>query len=91
MSENPGVPVLFGGHNRPPLVEIMLTDLFGAMAPPGTTGLPSISISKGASFLGVVLQQVPQFVIAVLTSFLIISFQGWKETKKAVLKTMEIK
>ena len=46
-SENPGVPVLFGGHNLPPLVEIGLTDLpksGGAMAPlapPGTTGLLS--------------------------------------------------
>jgi hypothetical protein len=44
-SENSGVPVLFGGHNLPPLVEIGLTDLpkfGGAMAPPappGTTGL----------------------------------------------------
>ena len=44
-SENPGVPVVFGGHNLPPLVEIGLTDLpktGGAMAPPappGTTGL----------------------------------------------------
>ena len=41
--ENPGVPVLFGGHNRPALVEMGLTDLpkcGGAMAPPaGTTGL----------------------------------------------------
>ena len=26
-SENPGVPVLFGGHHLPPLVEIGLTDL----------------------------------------------------------------
>ena len=26
-SENPGVPVLFGGHNLLPLVEIELTDL----------------------------------------------------------------
>ena len=26
-SENPGVPVLFGGHNLPLLVEIGLTDL----------------------------------------------------------------
>jgi len=26
-SENPGVPVLFGGHNLCPLVEIGLTDL----------------------------------------------------------------
>ena len=39
------MPVLFGGHNLPPLVEIGLTDLpkfGGAMAPPappGTTGL----------------------------------------------------
>jgi hypothetical protein len=43
--ENPGVPVLFGGHNLPPSVEIGLTDLpksGGAMAPlapPGATGL----------------------------------------------------
>ena len=40
-----GVPVLFGEHNLPTLVEIGLTDLpkFGAAmapsAPPGTTGL----------------------------------------------------
>ena len=26
-SENPGMPVLFGGHNLPPLVEIGLTNL----------------------------------------------------------------
>ena len=44
-SENPEVPVLFGGHNLPTLVEIGLTDLTksgGALvppAPPGTTGL----------------------------------------------------
>ena len=44
-SENPGVPVLYRGHNLSPLVEIGLTDLpksGGAMAPPappGTTGL----------------------------------------------------
>ena len=36
-SENPVVPVIFDGHNLPPLVEIGLTDLpksGGAMAPP---------------------------------------------------------
>ena len=36
-SENPEVPVLFGGHNLPPLVEIGLTDLpksVGAMDDP---------------------------------------------------------
>ena len=42
-SENPGVPVLFGGHNLPPspLVEIGLTYLpksEGAMAPPAPPG-----------------------------------------------------
>ena len=40
-SENPGVPVLFGGHNRPPMVEIGLTDLpksGGAMTPPAPSG-----------------------------------------------------
>ena len=42
-SENPGVPVLFGGHNLSPLVEIGLTDLpksgsaMAPLAPPGTT------------------------------------------------------
>ena len=37
-SENSGVPVLLGGHNLPPLVEIGLTDLpkFGG----GTPGTP---------------------------------------------------
>jgi hypothetical protein len=42
ISENPGVPVLFGGHNLPHLVEIGLTDLPKSVAPPappGTTGL----------------------------------------------------
>ena len=45
-SENPGVPVLFGGNNVPPLAEIGFTSLpksVGAMAPLaplGTTGLP---------------------------------------------------
>ena len=44
-SENPGVPLLFAGHNLPPLVEIGLTDLpksegvMGPPEPPGTTGL----------------------------------------------------
>ena len=36
------MPVLFGRHNLPPLVEIGLTDrpkIGGALAPPGTTGL----------------------------------------------------
>ena len=41
-TENPGVPVLFGGHNLPHLVEIGLTDLpksGGAMAPPAPPGV----------------------------------------------------
>ena len=41
-SENPGVPVLHGGHNLSLLVEIGLTNLPKsgvAMAPPGTTPL----------------------------------------------------
>ena len=48
-SENPGVPVLFDGHNLPTLVEIGLTDLpksGGAMAPLGTTGLLTIIVLK---------------------------------------------
>ena len=42
------MPLLFGGHNLPPLVKIRLTDLpkfGGAMVPPvppGTTGLQSV-------------------------------------------------
>ena len=35
-SENPEVPVLFGGHNLLPLIEIGLTDLLCH----GTTGTP---------------------------------------------------
>ena len=38
-SENPGVPVLFGGHNRSLLVEIGLTDL---PIVPGKTSLPAV-------------------------------------------------
>ena len=39
-SENPGVPVLFGGHNRSRLVEIGLTDLpKSGGSIPGTTPL----------------------------------------------------
>ena len=42
-SENPGVPVLFGGHNLTPLVEIGLTDLpkspWHPRHPQGRTGL----------------------------------------------------
>ena len=51
-SENSGGPVLFGGHNLPPLVEIGLTDLpksGGAMAPPappGTTGLHNKTVGN---------------------------------------------
>ena len=52
-SENPWGPVLFGGHNLSPLVEIGLTDLpksGGAMVPPtppGTTGLVSPNFLAG--------------------------------------------
>ena len=41
-SENPGVPIVMWGQNRPSLVEIGLTDLTksgGTMASPGMTGL----------------------------------------------------
>ena len=40
-SENPGVPVLFGGHNLPPLVKIGLNELpkpGGTMITPATPG-----------------------------------------------------
>ena len=36
--ENPGVPVLFGGHNLPPSVEIGLTDLPKTGVPPACDG-----------------------------------------------------
>ena len=40
MLENPGAPVLLGGHNWPPLVEIGLTEIpESGGAPPGTTPL----------------------------------------------------
>ena len=48
-SENSGVPVLYGGHNLPPLVEIGLTDLpkfGGAMAPPAPPGTTGLSLFK---------------------------------------------
>ena len=75
-SENPGVPVLFGGHNLPPMYEIGLTDLPGAMPPPGTTGLSYESdtieattlpkkkigfLSKVRGFFGFCLQCCPCF------------------------------
>ena len=44
-SENPEVPVLFGGHNRPRLVKIGLTDLpksVGAMVPPAPPGMTAL-------------------------------------------------
>ena len=40
--ENPGMPVLFGGHNLPPGVEIGLTDL--PKSAPGTTPLYELSL-----------------------------------------------
>ena len=45
-SENPGVRVLFGGHNLPPLVGIGLTDLQksgGVMAPPAPPALTGLA------------------------------------------------
>ena len=45
-SENLRVPVLFGGHNLPLLVETGLTDLMAPPVPPGTTTLTSKVKSK---------------------------------------------
>ena len=48
-SEIPGVPVLFGRHNLPPLVEIGSTDLpksGGAMAPPAPPGTTPCNYRK---------------------------------------------
>ena len=53
-SENPGVPVLFCGHNLPPLVEIGLTDLpknGGAMAPPAPPGTTGLGVASGLAVL----------------------------------------
>ena len=50
-SENPGVPVLFGGHNLPPFVELGLTDLpksASAMAPPATPGTTGRAVTYSA-------------------------------------------
>ena len=47
-SENPGVPVSFGGHNMPPLVEIGFTDLPKSgvtVAPPALPGKTSLSLT----------------------------------------------
>ena len=51
-SENPGVPILFGGHTLPPaLFEIGLTDLpksGGAMAPPAPPGTTPLTYTVAA-------------------------------------------
>ena len=52
-SENLGVPVLFGGHNMPPLVEIGLTDLPKsgcAMAPRHPQGRQACTFKNPKSF-----------------------------------------
>ena len=54
-SENPGLPVLFGGHNLPPLVEIGLTDLpksGGTMALPTSPGTTPLTINSWHQILG---------------------------------------
>ena len=46
-SENSGLPILFGGHNLPPLIEIGLTDLpksGGTMAPPAPPWTTTLNI-----------------------------------------------
>ena len=53
-SENPEVPVLFGGHNLPPLVEIGLTDLpksGGAMGPPAPPRDDTPAMQHGSTIL----------------------------------------
>ena len=61
-SENPGVPVLFGRHNLPPLVEIGLTDLtksggtMATLATLGTTGLVMYSMCGHRVILSTFLQ-----------------------------------
>ena len=60
-SENPGVPVSFGGHNLSPLVEIGLTEqpksgcAMAHSAHPGTTGL-----SMGSGIAMILSNNVPQ-------------------------------
>ena len=73
-SENPGMSVLFGGRNLPPLVEIGLTDLpksGGAMAPPappGTTGLHSVpTLYKNANSLEFVLNTLERNLFTFLS------------------------
>ena len=50
--ENPRMPLIFGGHNLPPLVEIGLTDLpksGDAMTPPVPSGTTSLNEHDHAS------------------------------------------
>ena len=58
-SENPGVPVLFGGHDLPPLVEIGLTDLpkSGVTLRDDIPALVNFSLENGAYFAYSVLQR----------------------------------
>ena len=54
-SENSGLPVLFGGHNLPPLIEIGLTDLpksGGTMALPTSQGTTPLTINSWHQILG---------------------------------------
>ena len=86
-SENPGVPVLLGGHNLPPFVEIGLTDLpKSGGASPGTTGL-EVSLAWRTIFwiFGVI------FVFLTII-FAILDFLNEFETKRTKsIKSEEVK
>ena len=83
-SENPGVPVLFSGHNLPPLIEIWLTDLpksgdaMAIPAPSGTTGLKSDKIkfvAQLSSILKLLYVSFPLFIFYTIKSM---SYAVWK-------------
>ena len=65
-SENLGVPVLYGGHNLLPLVEIGLIDLpksGGAMASPAPSGTTGLEVSETFA-LNVFFQEFSEFLSA---------------------------
>ena len=86
-SENPGVPVLLGGHNLPPFVEIGLTDLPKSRnASPGTTGL-KVSLAWRTIFwiFGVI------FVFLTIIFAILDFFDEFASKRPKSLKSEELK
>ena len=65
-SKNLGVPVLYGRHNLPPLVEIGLIDLpksGGVMSSPSPSGTTGLEVSETYAF-NVFFQEFSEFLPA---------------------------